>query len=117
MDKVTLTIRQTDDGKYIVSKSWTVKKGDTVDYKTKEFVLESLPEEFDKMFNVVEDKKPMKDKDDERIKKVAEELTGKPPAPKYVDMGEEEEEEEEEYEPKKKGLFGRRFGFGNKGRA
>lgn len=49
----------------------------------------------------------MGEKADKRIRRVAEDLEGKPKGPKYVDMGEMGEEEDEEEKPKKKGFFGR----------
>lgn len=70
------------------------------------FVEEVCPAIAEMFEGEMESEEPKEDKTESRIKRLSEELEGKPKAPKYVDMGEEEEEM-----PKKKGFFGRARGF------
>jgi hypothetical protein len=87
-----VTIRKTEEG-YIA------------DNGEEKVILDEVCPKLEAMFEGESQEEEIKeDKTESRIKRMAEELEGKPKAPKYVDMGEEEEDDEM---PKKKGFFGR----------
>lgn len=92
-----VTIRKTEEG-YIA------------DNGAEKVILDEVCPKLEALFEGESQEEEMKeDKSESRIKRLAEDLEGKPKAPKYMDMGEEEDEEEK---PKKKGFFGRARGFG-----
>ena len=51
-DKVSVSIRQTDDGKYIFNRSWNEGEGKESKYKSEEVVMnaDELPPDLKKMF-------------------------------------------------------------------
>ncbi len=102
-DKVSVSLRETDDGQIVCSRSWNEGK----EYKNEETVISpaDMPEGMKGMFKkgpMSKPKKKMAD-DDDRIKEMAEAMGGKKKKGKtYADTGDYGDEDE-----KPKGLFGR----------